>query len=213
MDRNWFRNITWNEEIEEHFFKKLSRVRDKDMQAQYLNLQAGSLVYTKDTKLMEIAESLINKQLTEYSDIIFYKSRAFGLLGDIYGFRGNYNKAIDYYKQAIDFEANFSNSITNSYLSYSELIVKTQRTDLYNDLEKTLLEERYSLSTNFPVAKYIGYSVLSIINKHKGDIEKAKYYAVLAEQNATALESGFNNHKTLGLVRERDKLLDKLMYE
>ena len=125
----------------------------------------------------------------------------------------NYNKAIDYYKQAIDFEANFSNSITNSYLSYSELIFKTQRTDLYNDLEKTLLEERYSLSTNFPVAKYIGYSVLSIINKHKGDIEKAKYYAVLAEQNATALESGFNNHKTLGLVRERDKLLDKLMYE
>jgi len=44
-DKNWFRNTTWNEEIEKHFFIKLKRVRDKGMQAQYLNLQAGALVY------------------------------------------------------------------------------------------------------------------------------------------------------------------------
>jgi hypothetical protein len=119
--------------------------------------------------------------------------------------------ALNYYKQAIDFEAIFPNSITTSFLDYAKLAVQNGRTDLYDDVEKTLLEERYSLSTHFPLAKYIGYSVLSIISKHKGDTEKANYYAEIAEQNVAATESGLNKHKTLGLVRERDEHLDKLM--
>jgi tetratricopeptide (TPR) repeat protein len=209
MDRNWFRNTTWNEEIERHFFIKLKRVKDKGMQAQYLNLQAGALIYTGDPELMKVAESLINRQLQEYSDCILFVSYAYCLLGDIYGFRGNYNKSLDYYKQAINFEETFPNMLTNAFLHYAEVAVKTNRTDLFADVEKIFAERRYVAS--FPLSKYIKYSILSIINKHKGNMEKAKYYANLAHENAEMQLSGLNNHKTLGLVRERDKILDELV--
>ena len=209
-DKDWFRNKTWNEEIEKHFFIKLKRVRDKSMQAQYLNLQAGALAYTNDAELMKIAESLINKQLQEYSDCILYISRAYHLLGDIYGYRGNYNKSLDYYKQAIDFEETFPKMQTNAFLHYAEVAVKINRTDLYDDVEKIFAEERY-VDDVFPLTKYIKYSILSIISKHKNDTEKAKYYADLANENAEMQQSGLNNHKTLGLVRERDKVLDELV--
>jgi tetratricopeptide (TPR) repeat protein len=213
MDRNWYRNTSWDEEIEKYFFTKLNRVRDKGMQAQYLIAQAGALASTKDTEWMKVAEVLINKQLTEYSDIFLDKSSALGLLGNIYGFRGDYNKSLEYYKQAIDFEAIYPNCITNSFMDYAELVVKINRTDLFEDVEKIFSEERYESVIVFPLTKYMKYSILSIISKYKGDTEKAKYYADLVEQNVVAVESGFRNHKTLGLVRQRDPLLDKLMYE
>ena len=209
-DKDWFRNTTWNEEIEKYFFIKLKRVRDKDMQAEYLNLQAGALTYTKDTELIKVAEVLINKQLQEYPDCILYKSRAYYLLGDIYSLRGDYNKSLDYFKRAIDFEAIFPNSITNSFMGYAELIVKTKRKDLYEDVEKIMSEERYQ-NLIFPHTRYLKYSILSIISKHKGEIEKAQYYANLANENVNMKESGLNNHKTLGLVKERDVELDRLV--
>lgn len=87
MNRIWYRNTTWNEEIENSFFKKLGRVKDKSMRAQYLKLQAGSLAYTKVPALMDVAEKLLNKQLTEYSDVVLFVSSAYGLLGDIQGFK------------------------------------------------------------------------------------------------------------------------------
>ena len=210
-DKNWFRNTTWNEEIEEHFFKKLNRVRDRRMQAQYLNLQAGALIYTKDTELMKVAEILINKQLQEYSDDLLFKSSAYHLLGEIYGFRGNFDKVLEYYKQAIDFEAIFSKSITNSFMNYAEVVVKTNRTDLFDDVEKMFTEERYVSAVAFPLTKYLKYSILSIISKHKGNVEQAKYYADLAEQNVMLQQSGFAKHQSLGLVKERDKILDGLV--
>ena len=210
MDKNWFNNTIWSEEIEKHFFLKLNRVRYNGSQAQFLILQAGSLAYTKDVELMKAAEMLINKQLQEYP-FIMYKSRAYCLLGDIYKFRGNKQQALDYYKEAIDFEAIFPNSITNSFMDYAELAVKTNRTDLFDDIEKIFTEERYISAVLFPLTKYLKYSILSIISKHKNDTEKAKYYADLANENAEMQRSDLNNHKTLGLVRERDTILDELV--
>ncbi|GHT84123.1 hypothetical protein FACS18947_1110 [Bacteroidia bacterium] len=209
-DRNWFSNTSWNEEIEKHFFIKLNKVKDKGMQAQYMNLQAGELVYSKDAELMKVAEMLLNKQLQEYSYNLF-ESRAYCLLGDIYRFRGKYDKSLDYYKQAIDFEAEYSNSITNSFMNYAELAVKTNRTDLFEYVEKMFTEERYVSAVLFPLTKYLKYSVLSIISKHKNDTEKARFYSDLAIENAEMQQSGLNNHKSLGLVTERDKTLDKLV--
>jgi tetratricopeptide (TPR) repeat protein len=211
-DRNWFRNTTWNEDIEQYFFKKLSRVRDKDMQAQYLQLQAGLLASTHNVELMRVAERLISFLFTNYPDNKTEKSTALETLGFIYQNFGDYHKALDYYKQAIDYEKVFPYSITNAFMYYSLLVIKMNRTDLYDDVEKVLFEKRYQYGS-FPITLYRKNSVLSIISKQKGDTEKAKYYADLAEQNVAATESGFYKHKTLGLVRERDEHLDKLMYE
>lgn len=204
---DWFRRKTWTTIDEEEFFGKLGRAR-KDGRGQYLKIQAIELVETKDSKLLNVAETLLNKLLTEYPDDSFNKSSAFHTLGDIYKLKGNFKKAIDFYKQALEFENFYPNVKTQSYLDYSELVVKSGNIALFDDLESILLE-RYS-GLLFRIEKYKVNSILSIINKYKDRPEQAKYFANIAEQNANEDTSGFRYHKYLGVVTERDIWLDTL---
>src|SRR5260221_700146 len=206
--KDWYRRKTWTKTDEEEFFTKLGRAR-KDGRAQYLKIQAIELVETKDNHLLKIAESLLNKMLTEYPDDNFNKSSALHTLGDIYTITGNFDRAIDYYKQAIDFEIVYPNVRTSSYLDFSELIIKTNKTDQYDLVEGLLLKELPGQI--FPISKYKTYSILSIINDHKNNNEKAKHFAGLADKNANEETSGLRYHNHLGLVRESDRWLDKLI--
>ncbi|PIF33970.1 hypothetical protein CLU81_4601 [Flavobacterium sp. 9] len=205
---DWYRRKTWTKTDEEEFFAKLSRAR-KDGRAQYLKIQAIELVATKDKKLLKIAETLLNKMLTEYPDDNFNKGSALHTLGNIYRELEEEKTAIDYYKKALDFEIVYPNVKTQAYLDYSELIIKTNKTSSFGELEKILLERQPKLL--FPIEKYKVNSILSIINKFNGNKELANLYAGLAEQNATAEISGLRYHKNLGVVKERETWLDQLL--
>lgn len=205
---DWYRRKTWTKTDEEEFFAKLSRAR-KDGRAQYLKIQAIELLATKDKKLLKIAETLLNKMLTEYPDDDFNKGSALYTLGNIYRELEEEKTAIDYYKKALDFEIVYPNVKTQAYLDYSELIIKTNKTSSFGELEKILLERQPKLL--FPIEKYKVNSILSIINKFNGNKELANLYAGLAEQNATAEISGLRYHKNLGVVKERETWLDQLL--
>ncbi|WP_316845787.1 hypothetical protein [Pedobacter psychrodurus] len=204
----WYRRKTWAKIDEEEFFAKLGRAR-KDGRAQYLKIQAIELVETKNKGLLNVAETLLIKMLTDYPDDNFNRGSALKTLGDIYKLNVDYKSAIDFYKQALDFEKVYPNVITEAYLNYSELVVKTNQLELFDGLEKILLE-RYSRMM-FPIEKYKVNSILSIINNVKGRQEKAKQYSDLAEQFASANTSGLRYHKYLGTVKERDSWLDKFV--
>ena len=203
---DWFRLKSWTQTNEEEFFKKLNRAR-KDGRAQYLKIQAIELVQTEEEALLKVAESLLNKMLTEYPEDNFNKGSALSTLGDIYKLRENYQKAKEYYKQALDFEKVYPNVITQAYLDYSELVVKTGETTSFDEVEQILLERQPSLM--FQIEKYKVNSLLSIINKHKNRHDEAKRFAELAEQSANAETSGLRYHQYLGVVIERDTWLDK----
>ena len=205
---DWYRRKSWTKTDEQEFFAKLARAR-KDGRAQYLKIQAIELVETEDKTLLKVAETLLNKMLTEYPDDGFQKGSAFHTLGDIYKLNDNLELAIDFYKQALDFETNYPNVITHAYLDYSELVIKTGKENLFGELEKLLLD-RYS-ELRFPIEKYKVNSILSIINANKDGREQAEKYADIAEQFATAETSGLKYHKYLGIVKERDIWLDKLV--
>ncbi|RKR05983.1 hypothetical protein C8C83_5337 [Flavobacterium sp. 90] len=205
---DWYRRKTWTKTDEEEFFAKLSRAR-KDGRAQYLKIQAIELVATKDKKLLKIAETLLNKMLTEYPDDNFNKGSALHTLGNIYRELEEEKTAIYYYKKTLDFEIVYPNVQTHAYLDYSELIIKTNETSSFRKVEKILLERQPKLL--FPIEKYKVNSILSIINKFNGNKELANLYAELAEQNATAETSGLRYHKNLGVVKERETWLDQLL--
>ena len=207
---DWYRRKTWTKIDEEEFFHKLSRAR-KDGRAQYLRLQAYELTETKDPKLLEVAKVLLNRILTEYPNEHFEKSAALHLLGHICKQFQDYRGALNFYKQALDFEKIFPNVKTQAYLDFSELIIKTGNLKYFDEVECILLKKNAELL--FPIEKYKVNSILSIINKYKGNQEKANYFAELAEQNANAETSGLMYHKHLGIVHERDDLLDKLVKE
>ncbi|MBK6825887.1 MAG: hypothetical protein IPG86_02950 [Chitinophagaceae bacterium] len=205
---DWFRRKAWTKMDEEEFFIKLGRAR-KDSRPQYLKIQAIELVSTKNKDLLKVAESLLNKLLTEYPDDNFNKSPALHTLGDIYRNLGIEIKAVDFYKQALDFETIYPNVKTQAYLDYAELIIKSKDTAKFGELESILLERQPNLL--FPIDKYKVNSILSIINKFNGKEEKATLYAELAEQNANKETSGLRYHKNLGVVTDRENWLDKLV--
>jgi tetratricopeptide (TPR) repeat protein len=205
---DWYRNKSWSKSDEEFFFAKLRCAR-KDSRAEYLKIQAIELIETKNLQLLDVAKDLINKLFAEYPDDRFNRSSSLVALGNIYQLRGNFDKAIDFYKQALDFEIVYPQVKTQAYSYLSELVVKTKKVEFYDFVEKTIAE-RISTSL-FPIEKYKGYSILSIIYSYRKDFEKAAYFETLAEQNANAETSGLRYHKYLGVVKERDSWLDKLV--
>lgn len=205
---DWYRQKKWSKIEDEYFFSKLGRAR-KDGRAQYLKIQAIELIETKDEKLLDVAEFLINKLFTEYPDDNFNRPNSLVALGDIYQLRNNDDQALSYYKQAIDFEIIYPQVKTQAYLYFSELVVKQSKVDLYSVVENILIEK--IPNALFPVEKYKAYSILSIINNYNQNTAQASKFEELAEQNASKETSGLKYHKYLGIVKHRDGWLDKLV--
>ncbi|MCU0351111.1 MAG: hypothetical protein MUF43_09825 [Flavobacterium sp.] len=209
---DWYRHKTWTKEDEKEFFAKLERAR-KDGRAQFLRVQAIELIDTKDKYLLDVAEVLLNKLLTDFPDNRIEKSQTFNSLGEIYKLRENFDKALEYFKKSLDFEKEFPNVITTSYLNFSETVVQADKTELYDEVEKLLTEKIKKDTLTFPIENYIMYSVLSVIADFKGDIENAKKYSEIAERNATTRINTLWNpkKKSFGTVKERKGWLDRLL--
>ncbi|MFN8844242.1 MAG: hypothetical protein ACK5WV_11635 [Chryseotalea sp.] len=209
---DWYRRKTWTKEDEKEFFAKLGRAR-KNGRAQYLRVQAIELIETKNKYLLDIAEVLLNRILTEYSDNQIEKSQTFNSLGEIYKLRENFDKALEYFRKSLDFEKEFPNVITTSYLNFSETVVQVEKTELYDEVEKLLMERIMKNTLIFPVENYIVYSVLAVIAKFKGEIENFKKYSDIAERNAITKTNTLWNpkKKTIGTVNKRKWWLDKLL--
>ena len=204
----WYRKSTWSETDEAEFYEKLSKAR-KYNRAEYIKIQASTLINTENAKLLNDAEILLNKIIDEYPNEKSEMSSTLNALGRIYQIRNNFDKAIGYFRESLNFEKLYPNVITNSYLNFSELIVKNQKKEDYDYVQILLLKE--VPESLFPVVKYKGYSLLSIINANNGNFQKAKEYEKLAEENANATTTNLRYHKYLGIVKKRDSWLDKLL--
>ncbi|MFN8255701.1 MAG: tetratricopeptide repeat protein [Bacteroidales bacterium] len=209
---DWYRRKTWTKSDEDEYFAKLGRAR-KDGRAQYLKIQAIELIETKDKKLLYVAETLLNKILTDYPDNRIEKSQTYNSIGEIYKLREEYEIALEYFQKSLDFEKEFPNVISTAYLNFSETVIRAERTDLYDEVENLLIGKINEDTLKFPVQNYIMYSVMTVISEFKGNLEQAKNYAVLAEKNATAQTNALWNlqKKKIGIVKERIKWLDKLL--
>jgi tetratricopeptide (TPR) repeat protein len=167
------------------------------------------LVTTEDKALLAVAESLLLRILEEYPEDNFNRSSVLHTLGDIYKIRNDYETALNFYKQSLDFETVYPNVITESYLDFSELTVKLKKAEHFSIVEE-MLEKKFP-NELFPVSRYKIALILAAINKYKGSNDKAEYYIKVAEENANATTSGLRYHKQLGLVKKRDGWLERLL--
>lgn len=209
---DWYRRKTWTKTDEEEYFTKLGRAR-KDGRAQYLRIQAIELIETKDKNLLPVAETLLNKILTDYPDNRIEKSQTYNSLGEIYKLREEYETALEYFQKSLACEKKFPNVTTTAYLNFCETVVRSEKTELYDKVENLLKTKINEDTVKFPVQNYIMYSVMAVISEFKGDLEKTKIYADIAEKNATTQTNSLWNpqKKKIGLVKNRIKWLDKLI--
>ncbi|MCA4899355.1 MAG: tetratricopeptide repeat protein [Bacteroidota bacterium] len=209
---DWYRRKTWTKTDEEEYFTKLGRAR-KDGRAQYLRIQALELIKTKDINLLTVAETLLNKILTDHPDNRFERSSTYNHLGEIYKLRQDYETALGYFQKSLDFEKEYPNVITTSYLNFAETVVRAEKTELYEDVYELLTDKLNENSLKFPNQSYIMYSIMSVISEYKGDLGQANVFADLADKFATKQTNSLWNPRKnkIGVVKERIKWLDKLV--
>lgn len=209
---DWYRRKTWTSADEEEFFAKLKRSRDYN-RPQYLRVQAIELIETNENYLLEVAEKLLNMLLTDYPENRIEKSPALNALGEIYKSRGDFEKALTYFREALNFEKGFPNVITSAYLNFSGTVIHCRKVDFYNETEDLLTEKLNQRTIIFPFESYVIYSILSFIADYKGNTKDAKVYAKSAEEYANKKNNSLWNplKQNIGVVTKRQTWLDKLL--
>lgn len=209
---DWYRRKTWTKADEEEFLAKLGRAR-KTGRSQYLRIQAITLIDTRKKNLLPVAEMLLNKVLTDYPEDRTEISMTYCSLGSIFQIKGDFDRALAYFRKSIDFERTFPNVRTGSHISFAEVVVHAGKTELYEEAEQLLLTEINADGMKWPSQNYRMYSLLSVILRFRGDDEQAALCAELAEANANAKTNTLWNpqKRKLGIVENTIGWLDKLV--
>ena len=189
---DWYRNKTWDSDIEKVFRAKLSRARSQ--RPQYLLIQAGYLVERHPLVTLRL--------IGEYfeTDDDFHIPSAFGIRAAALCKIGDVAKAVDAYKKALAWEKDHPFHITNARIDLPKLIVDHQIFREY-DYALDILVNRFNESDHaFPMTRYLWNGCNAIIAKESGQIAEAQQFAESALRAAAQTESPFRYHRTVGLV-------------
>src|SRR5262245_60157623 len=186
---DWFRNPTWDSEIERAFREKLRRARRK---AQYLRIQACHLASTHP----EVALRLLEEYFTLSDD--FDHAQAYVDRATAYLALGRAGDAVAAYEAALAREAVFPSLQTQAYLALPFLIA-TQRIRDHFDRALTLLRNHKDRLT-FPVDFFRWHAAQALIAADSGQHGVARQHAIEALAAAGREESGFRYHPSVGLV-------------
>jgi tetratricopeptide (TPR) repeat protein len=204
--KNWYRRSTWTSDDLGDFFAHLHRAK-RHNRAQYLQIQA---IHLKDTGIkanVESAIELLDLLLREYPHPInlenahYQKAQCFELLG-------RFNDAVNSYRLAFQSRRNKPNVHTYAPLGFGMFVVRNNRTDLYDETLAIFNEFIDSNEIIFPDAKYMYYSASAIIAERLNQKETARECAKKALQAANTDHSGFSRHPKVGLVKDRDKIIE-----
>lgn len=189
---SWFRNEEWNSAIEDAFYAKLRRARDK---SQYLRIQACVLA----KKEPSVALRLLEEYFAQTNQ--FDRAQAFVDAASAYLALGEVGKAVAAYESALAHEKERPAVKTQAYLDLPFLIATQQLVARYEQAME-LLEEHKSRLT-FPVDVFRWHAAYALM---ASDVEKpaiARDHARSAIEAASRDHSGFRYHPSLGLVANR----------
>jgi len=208
----WFRNTTWDSNIETDFEARLKRSRGAYHKAQYLRIQASYLIGSSDNEFQQVGIRLMERVIKDYPTETFSTIFGHEQLGDYYFKLGDFDKAEKYFRLVTEYYiSNNTRGGTSATadLKLAETILTANWTDKF--------DEAYSICIHFPLDKLTFnsekyyYAVLTAqvcdkLNKK----EEAKDFALTAIEISKITEPQFNRHKTVGLVRATDTQLRTL---
>jgi tetratricopeptide (TPR) repeat protein len=197
---DWFRNTTWNKEVEEMFEEKLRRARRKE---QYLRIQACTLARSQP----EVALRLLDRYFRmpdDFDHAQAHVDRADALLA-----LNRVPEAIESYEAALARESAFPNLQTQAYLDLPYVIATRGLRDHYGRAVELLLTSEARLM--FPVDRFRWYTARTLIAAAEGDHQLARTNANRALEAASVDNSGFRYHASVGLVTGKyDDVIRKL---
>jgi hypothetical protein len=195
---DWFRNTTWNDEIEAVFHRRLRRARDK---SKYLRIQAWHLAESHPGVALRLLEQYF--QLGESFDRVWAycdQARALAALGDVEG-------AVYAYEAALQREREVPSVKARAFIDFPRLVVEAGLEGLYERALEVLNSPRDQIQ--FPVDRYYTNGLRAVILHHLGRTEEARAVAGLAMAAARETHSGLRYHPDLGLVGTADDALGR----
>lgn len=199
---DWYRSTSWNSEIEETFFKKLGRARDK---SQYLRIQASILAPHHP----EIALRLLEQYFALGDDFDIAQAHVDRATAFLH--LNQLNSAILAYEAALTREANYPKLQTRAYIELPFLIATERLSQFYSRALSLLDTHKHRLM--FPRDHFQWNCAIALIRSEQGDLLAAHDAAQRALEAALQVHSGFRYHPEVGLVGEMDASLRQRLME
>jgi tetratricopeptide (TPR) repeat protein len=192
-DDNWFRNKHWNEEVAALFEDKLKRARRK---GQYLRIQACTLASSDPNAALALLERYFRQTDERIDDAQAHVDRATALLA-----LGRLHEALDSYEEALRFEAQVTNFLTQAYIDLPYTVSVRGVRERYDRALQVLRD--YKKRLMFPVDYFKWNAAQAIIAGDNGMRDDAVAFAAAALEFASKDHSGFRYHPTTGLISEK----------
>jgi hypothetical protein len=209
---DWYRQTTWDDEIEADFEARLKRSRGAFNKAQYLRIQASYLLDSSDKKNQSVGLTLMERLIkdfpTEEFSVIFGQEQ----LGGFYLGNKAYKEAEDFFRVVTDYYRNKKSRSGTSALADLKLAETILRS---NQMEK--FEEAYQLVIDYPVSeltfndnKFYYAELRTQICDAMNKKAEAKEFAKTAIELSKITKPQFSRHKTVGLVKVSERQLRTL---
>jgi hypothetical protein len=191
MNRDWFRNESWNKAIETDFFARLARSRSGH--DQYLAIQALMLAEREPMVALSLVDVYFESKKSSFDDIraLDARSRAQLKLGQLEG-------SLQTMKEILAIERANPYSKTNTYTDYPYLVATRHFESEYSAALALLAERQSDLA--FPVSFFKWHAAKALIHKARSESALSKQHAASALEAAQIEKSGFRFHQKLGLV-------------
>ena len=191
---DWYRNKNWDDQIESAFRARLKRSRGDYYKTEYLRIQGSYLLSSDNPSDQAAGLSLMNEVLALYPDsenTLANKFDALSELGNYYFKRDRFDKAYEYYKQAIVLDANHTHDHSHAILGFIKSAVLLKQKQDYTYCESFLEKVKDPV---FPAEAYdIGLTAAMLYDAMEC-IEVAKTYAAAAlkasEQSSPFVRKG-----------------------
>jgi hypothetical protein len=198
----WFRNTSWNAEIEEVFFARLAHAGDK---SQPLRIQAHTLASGHPQVALRLLDEYF--VLGEHFDM----AQAFVDRATAHLALRQVDAALLDYESALLREDTFPQVRTRAYLELPFLIAKERMSQLYDRAVAVL--ERHQTEPTFPLDRFCWNCAFALILFEQGDRGRAKETAQRALAAASETKSGLGFHPKVGLVESLDASLHRRLAE
>jgi tetratricopeptide (TPR) repeat protein len=188
---DWYRNKTWDADIEQNFNFKLKRARLKQ---DYLRVQASCLARTQP----EVSLALLDRYFKH--GIHFDMAQAWCDRAEAHLTLGQTEQALQAYSEALNEEDINPQHLTQAYLKLPMLVGDAGLEAWYSKAIETLegnIERR-----KFYRDYYEWNAAFALILSGQGRVKDAKPYAYEAIQAALQKTAGIKDHMNIGIVRK-----------
>ena len=194
---DWYRKTTWSPEDAAEFECRL--IRSRGQRTQYLKLQAWHLAETGRPALADAAIQLAERYLKEDPGG-FFEVQAHLIIAKASGTKGDIERAVSAYRDAVRAERNRRGPRSAAFLEYAWFSATNSLVDSYQDVLRAMngVEETDLV---FPLGQYKYFAALALISDDLKDRAEAKRMARNA-LNAVAGSSPFPRHPDVGVVKD-----------